>query len=486
MRPEMTVTSPQSPNVTIRRRTLLAFLGVLYLLGVSLAGPSALAAGDGEKMYNELKENGGLYQDEAWQDYVTAIGERLLANTPHAGQSYTFGVLDSSDVQAMATQDAYVFVSRGIIAYLKNEDELAGIIGHEIGHVVGRHIQRRKGTQTMGKLMGWLGAIATGSGSMIDLSNTLAAAAGSGYGREHELEADAYGAEFLALSGYNPLGMIDAIYVLKDHELFNKNIRRQPTVYHGLFGSHPRNDKRLHDVIAEAMPLATNETLEPVGDFWEMVDGLVFGDEASTGLIKDGVYYHSGLRIVIAFPDKWIVTNTPTEVLGRAPKGAKDSTITAQRQGAPETEQTPEQYITETLKRDDVASGEALTVNGFDAYIGEIAVAGGDAQKRKIAVIFKDGGVYVLKGEVGPLGDPAAFDQKFRETVESFRAMTADDLKVAANQRIKVIVASPSDTFKSLAGRSSIKNYPEETLRVINGLHPRGEPRAGDYIKIVQ
>ena len=70
--------------------------------------------------------------------------------------------------------------------------------------------------------------------------------------------------------------------------------------------------------------------------------------------------------------------------------------------------------------------------------------------------------------------------------MKSFRAMTADDLKIANSQRIAVVVAAPSDTFASLGRKSSIKSYPEETLRVINGMHPIGEPRAGDYIKIVQ
>jgi predicted Zn-dependent protease len=64
--------------------------------------------------------------------------------------------------------------------------------------------------------------------------------------------------------------------------------------------------------------------------------------------------------------------------------------------------------------------------------------------------------------------------------------MTADDLKVANDQRIKVVVAKPSDTFASLAQKSSLKSHAAETLRVINGMHPNGEPRAGDFIKIVQ
>ena len=101
-------------------------------------------------------------------------------------------------------------------------------------------------------------------------------------------------------------------------------------------------------------------------------------------------------------------------------------------------------------------------------------------------MIYKDNGVYLFKGEVGPIGDPAIFEAQWRATVESFRAMTAADLQVANSQRVAVIVAKPSDTYQSLAQKVSIKSYPEETLRVINGHHPVGEPRAGDNIKIVQ
>jgi predicted Zn-dependent protease len=103
-----------------------------------------------------------------------------------------------------------------------------------------------------------------------------------------------------------------------------------------------------------------------------------------------------------------------------------------------------------------------------------------------IAVVFKDGGVYLFKGEAGESGDAVQFDADFRATVQSFRAMQPADLKVANNQRIKVIEARPGDTYAALAAKSSIKNYPEETLRLLNGDHPLGEPRAGNPIKIVQ
>ena len=437
-------------------------------------------------MYNDLREKNGLYQDEDWQDYVTEIGERLLAAAGLAGANYTFTVVDNSHVNASATQDGYIFVHRGLIAFCRSEDELAGVIGHEIGHVVGRHVQRSKGLNRLGGLLGWLGVIGTSSFAMKDLGDTLTATAVTREAREHELEADGYGAEFLARAGYDPLAMISVIHVLKDQELFAKAVMNRPSVYHGIFGSHPRNDKRLNDAVHKAVPLAGQGLRPPERDFWEMLDGLVYGDEAATGLIKDGVYYHGSLRIVVAFPDGWDVTNTASAVTGRDIGGASSGSITVQRQNQPKEEQTPEEYIRETLKRDDIENGEATIVNGYDAYVTDIRILGGDDQLRKMAIVYKDGGIYLFRGVLGAVGDPAQFEKDFRATLDSFRSMTAADLKVANNQRIRVIMANPGDTYAELAGKTSIKRFPEETLRALNGQHPRGEPRAGDHIKIVQ
>ena len=104
--------------------------------------------------------------------------------------------------------------------------------------------------------------------------------------------------------------------------------RTGPAFTHGLFGSHPRNDKRLHDVVGEAVPLAGVNVRPPERDFWAMLDGLVFGDEAATGLVQGSTYYHSGLRIVVSFPEGWDLGNTASEVFGRDLSGAADADIT--------------------------------------------------------------------------------------------------------------------------------------------------------------
>jgi len=127
-----------------------------------------------------------------------------------------------------------------------------------------------------------------------------------------------------------------------------------------------------------------------------------------------------------------------------------------------------------------------VKVGDYAGYIGKVDLSKGKLKASMIAVIFKDGGVYLFKGEAGEGGDAAQFEADFRATVQSFRPMQPADLKVANNQRVKVIEAKPGDTYASLAAKSSIKSHPEETLRLLNGDHPLGEPRAGNPIKIVQ
>lgn len=452
----------------------------VLLVAASLSAPTW--AGPGAKVYQEMREKELLYSDEAWQEYVTLIGERLLSQSSHAGRNYTFVVADNPAVNAFTYGDEFIFVNRGLIGLMRSEDELAAAIGHEIGHVIGRHSSKRRRNGFLSEIAGWLGALATGTTAIWDLTNSLAGTVQAGYGRANELEADEYSANFLARAGYSPHSMIDAIQTLKDNELYQKSQSNRPAVYHGLSTTHPKNDKRLHELVQQSQHIMPDSLAEPVGDFWALMDGLVYGDEAATGLVKDGVYYNGSLRVVISFPKDWKVNNSAAEVMSRT----TDAQISVQRQSPPSEEQTPEAYIKETLRRDDVINGIAIEVNGSKAFVGEIKVAAGGTQLRKIAVVYKDTSVYVFQGEVGANGDLEKFKEGFDETLQSLRTMTPDDLRVANHQRIKVISAKPGDTYRSLANKISIQGDGEGTLRLLNGHHPNGEPRAGDRIKIIE
>lgn len=461
-----------------------SLVAVSMLLVAVAGGPLAHAITDGEKRYNELKRKNAFYDDPEWNAYVRAIGKRIIDSANIKG-TFHFNIIDDEHFNAFAMRGGYVFIHRGLIASLNSEGELAGIIGHEIGHITGRHIERRLRVNRVGRVAGFVGSVLTGTGAVGSLASATTATLSSGYGRELELEADAYGGKYLVAAGYNPMSMIDGIQVLKDRELFEKSKPDAIPRYHGLFTTHPKNDKRLHELVLANQHLMPDELAEPVGDFWGLMDGLVYGDESSTGLVKGSTYYHSVLRVVVEFPKDWGVVNTGQAIEGGAPNGVKFGTIVVQRQGGGKVK-TPKAYLVDTLKRDDLTNGEELTVNSYPAYVADAPVTGSDSKLRLIATVLKDGDFYLLKGDSGPDGDPELFRKSFRDTLKSFRAMTAADARLANGQTIKVIVAEPGMTYRELAKKSSIKRDAENILRVINGDHPYGEPTAGDYIKLVQ
>ena len=445
----------------------------------------AAHAGPGEKLYNEFVEKGQIYDDEAWQRYVRRLGARLLAHSPDTGKTYRFFVLDNPAVNAFATPDAYIFVNRGLIAFLANEDQLAAVVGHEIAHVVARHARRQKTASLFGKSAGLIAAIVTGRGELFEVSDAATRTIVSGYGRDMELEADRLGGEFLAKAGYNPLAIIDTVQVLKDQELFARQVQRKPATYHGLFASHPKNDRRLHDAIAHAMPLQRDAVADPLEDFSAMLDGLAYGDESVGGVVKDGTFYHGGLRVAVAFPPQWRVANTQAEVTGVAPGGRDEARIAMGRHEWRKRE-SPREFLTERLQRADLKSGDEIEINDRKAFLGELEIEGGAEQLKLIGVLYRGKDVFLFTGAAGPKGDPAAFREQFLSTMQALRNMTAEDARLANERRLRIVVAEPDQTYADLARHSVLPRHAEETLRLLNGGWPNAEPRAGNFIKIVE
>lgn len=213
------------------------------------------------------------------QAYVNSIGQQLARQSHRKDLKYTFTVLDDPSVNAFALPGGYIYVTTGIMAYLNSEAELAGVLGHEIGHVTAKHgVKQQSAGVASAVLMSVLAKQTGGTGKEF---SQLSRALLSGYGREHELEADRLGAEYLARIGYAPKNMIDVVGVLKAQEEFDKfqarREGRQPQAYHGVFSSHPRNDTRLQKIIAEAGKYKTGATRDAGHDkYLKMIAGMKF------------------------------------------------------------------------------------------------------------------------------------------------------------------------------------------------------------------
>ena len=215
----------------------------------------------GRRYHKSILAQYGVYDDPELQAYVNDIGQRLARKSHRSHLTFTFTVLDSPDINAFALPGGYIYITRGIMAYLDSEAELAGVLGHEIGHVTARHSVRQQSGQFAAGLLSVLIAATTGSQGLTNASQQLGTGLVRGYGRDHELEADRLGAEYLHSTNYDPESMLEVIGVLKDQEVYEKALakkeKRTAIIYHGVFSTHPRNDDRLKTVVRAAKKLSS-------------------------------------------------------------------------------------------------------------------------------------------------------------------------------------------------------------------------------------
>ncbi|HIA43745.1 MAG TPA: hypothetical protein EYN84_06375, partial [Gammaproteobacteria bacterium] len=262
----------------------------------------------GRKYYSQILQSQTLYQDPKIQSYVQSIGDSLAELSHRSDLIYRFTVLDSPAVNAFALPGGYIFINRGLMVYLSSEEELAAVLGHEIGHVTARHSVRQISQAQVLSIISY--AVAREAGSAAgDLANIASGALVAGYGRDMELQADSLGAEYMAKKGYSASGMMDTISVLKEHELYSTEVSKRRgsnhQTYHGIFASHPSNDNRLKEVIKKAGSLGKDALESNSLNYLKRIEGMTYGDSEAAGILRKNGFYHKDLDIRLIAPDNW-------------------------------------------------------------------------------------------------------------------------------------------------------------------------------------
>ena len=436
----------------------------------------------GRDYHQQILKQYRVYQDQALQDYVEELGQRLVKKSHRKKLPFRFTVLDSPEVNAFALPGGYIYITRGIMAYLNSEAELSGVIGHEIGHVTARHSVRQHASSTA---TGILGAVLTvGVGAGADLFGSLGQAMVSGYGREHELEADRLGAEYLARVGYDPDEMIAVIGVLKNQEEYERQRAteegREARAYHGVFASHPENDERLKGVIKAARKLKTPTTLADNRDIYlNKIDGMVYGAGEHEGVIRDRNFYHKSLGIGLLAPEGWQIENLPDRLL-LFPK-SRDAIVQVLVEPREEVE-NPEKFLRSRLKGKELDATLELSQSSLQGFAAttEGQTHWGPRQVR-YAVWLKDDQAYSFAAAAQKSANFQTLDQEFLGIVNSFHALDEHELALAT---LRLVIKSPAGkSFVELANDSPLKNAAAQ-LRLLNGKFPTGEPE--QHVKIVQ
>lgn len=453
---------------------------------------------EGAKAHQQVLAEYGEYKDAKLQAYVNDIGQRLAKNSHRSNLEWHFTVVDSPEINAFALPGGYVYVTRGIMAYMDSEADLAGVIGHEIGHVTARHgAQRATRQQTAG--LGVLAATILGAvlesqglGGAGDLASQVSQGVAAGYiasySREQELQADKLGAEYLSRVNFNPNNMVDVIEVLKSQERFAADQARAegraPQERANWLASHPTNEQRLRDITQLASQYKGSYVDDGRARYLQAVNGLPFGEGRDQGVTRGRNFYHEPLGIALTAPVGWKLQNSPDAIAlvnGESSAGLVVRIVPAQAGN------THDDIIRNVVKPN-AGRTERRTLNGLAAthFAGTRQNDQGQTQPVEVTVVSGPANrnylfVYASK-------DAQSLQRAYRQLQEaesSFRAMTAADRTAARPWSLKT-VAYPRGGFAELVRQSPLTTNAEQQLRLLNGMYGGGEPKLGQLVKVVE
>jgi predicted Zn-dependent protease len=443
----------------------------------------------GRESHEEVIRQFGVYDEKPeLSRLVETIGRRIAANSDRPNLPWTFTLLDSPMVNAMALPGGYIYITRGMVERVNSEDELAGVLGHEIAHVTARHAAQRISRAQLAQFGMLLGAVVAGPeaaqqyGQIADLALTLLF---QRYSRAQETQADLVGTGYMAESKFNPVGAERMLMTLQ------RLSSGEDSPVDRYFMSHPDPAKRVRDVRGKLQELQKTATVswdEPNRtEYVRMLDGIITGNSTENVVIRNNTVYDRAHGLIIPAPAGWTPVTAPGTVFAMAPRGRQNMTFVAQEvqnrelqgnsvQGAVRNrlQQMGLQYVGSRQTR--IGTGEQLPV---DAWVGQ--TQGGQVGVETTQFPHGDHvAVFMfiapnLSRTQSPLGEVMS-----RASIDAARARAAEPA------RMRIGTVRSGESWAEIARRATGNPGDAETIAEINGFDLNTRPQAGMVIKLPQ
>ena len=431
-----------------------------------------------------VEQFGGVYKDTKVAAYVQALGNRLAAASELPGIGWTFTVLNSDDVNAFAIPGGFAYVTRGLMALAENEAELAGVIAHEIGHITALHSSARQA----GGFYAGLGAMAAGlflGQTGAEVGNYLSRGLLQSYSRDQEFEADSLGVRYLSRTGYNTQAMATFLAKMQAHTQLRNKVLGRPenqVEQNSFFASHPRTSDRVTRAIREASIARAGNKLGKI-DYMEILNGMIYGGDPEQGMIRGRNFIHPELRFCFSVPDGFRLTNNPRSVVASGPEGAM---IQLNLDSKPYKGDMDNYLQNVWVAKTRVSSVERITVNGMNGATGAAQIRRRDGvfDLRFVAVQQNSQRIFRLLFFT-PQKLTKQLATVLQRTTFSLRTISAREAAATRPWRLKIRPVRAGDTVAGLSQQMAVNNFKEETFRVLNGLRPEDQLRAGQLVKVV-
>ena len=444
--------------------------GEQQLIVISAAEEQRMGALEHPKI---LENFGGVYDDPKFSGYIATIGGRLSAVTGTSHIAFTFTVLNSPIVNAMALPGGYVYVTRGLLALAQNEAEVAGVIGHEMGHVVARHTATRISRATMTKfgLMGLsvlsgIVGIPSGTGR---IASSLASLHLQSFSRGQEFEADTLGIQYMIRAGYDPDRMVTFLAQLRAHSSLRAQIDgRSKDSVDGLdiMATHPRTIDRIKRARLMAGPIKVHSRRIGRVEYQRSIDGLMFGEDPDHGVIDGQKYSHRKLRCRFEVPEGFSLFNRPNVVFAR--NEALGSTIIfdldKRHSGGKLTT-----YLSRDWARTRLVNVETLTINRMPAATGELIANTKQGKKVVRFVAIRGAAKLIFRFLfVCPSSVMQSISLSLRQTTYSFSMLSPKEIAEIVPKRL-IVHRFQGESLSSLMQRMNLNTHREQWFKLLNG-----------------
>lgn len=438
----------------------------------------------GAQGYQEAVKQYGTYPDANLQAYVNTVGQKVAHASHLPDLGWTFTIVDDPAVNAFAMPGGYIFVTRGILPYLNSEAQLAGVLGHECGHVTHRHTAEQITQQQLyGLGFGLASAFSSTFRQFGGVAQQALQLLFLKYSRQDETEADALGVQYATGAGYDPR-QIPLTYVMLGR-VSDKSGQRLPS----FLSTHPDPGNREATTTQLAQQAAAGKTgLAIVHDAYvRRMDNVVFGADPRQGYFVGTQYYNPELTFQMSFPSGWQHQDTKSAVLAVEPSQAAAMQLTL----ADAAGLSPSAYVAQLISKGSVQSqqGRTESIGGFPAWIGRIVVVGQDQSGAQVsstldaAFIRKGDQMFQILGQSKQPGD--ANEDLIFGSMRSFRELADPARLNVSPDRVHVATVQTGGTFSAVVQRLGSTAADVEDDAILNNMQANDNVPAGALIKYI-